>query len=151
MEEANQNLTDEEKKAIENLKSYIKADIFYNEGTKIESDFDKFCYGHCKDINVVLNLVNDLLKSNIELDKECTRLEEKEIDLEKENKEQKEMLVHRIKYTSELEKDLFENCSNYVIPKEKIEEKIKFINEFEENLYYKENVILVLNELLASK
>ena len=48
-------------------------------------------------------------------------------ELEKENTELKEMLQNRIKYTQELEKDLFENCSNYVVPKSVIREKIKDI------------------------
>lgn len=38
----------------------------------------------------------------------------------KENKELKCMLKNRIKYTNELEKDLFENCRKYVIPKKEI-------------------------------
>ena len=42
-----------------------------------------------------------------------------------ENKELKEMLKHRIEYTNKLEKDLFQNASNYVIPKSKVEEKIE--------------------------
>ena len=41
-------------------------------------------------------------------------------------KELEEMLKHRIKYTNELEKDLFENASNYVIPKSKVREKIEY-------------------------
>lgn len=44
-----------------------------------------------------------------------------------ENKELKEMLKHRIEYTNKLEKDLFQNASNYVIPKSKIKEKIEDI------------------------
>ena len=48
-------------------------------------------------------------------------------ELEKENKELKEMLKNRIKYTQELEKDLFENASHYVVPKSVIKEKIKEI------------------------
>lgn len=36
------------------------------------------------------------------------------------NKELEEMLKHRIKYTNELEQDLYENASNYVIPKSKV-------------------------------
>ena len=34
-------------------------------------------------------------------------------------------LKKRIKYCNELEKDLFENCSNYVVSKAKIKEKIE--------------------------
>lgn len=51
--------------------------------------------------------------------------------LEKENAELKAMLKNRIKYTQELEQDLFENCSNYVVPKSVIREKIdKLEREF---------------------
>lgn len=53
-------------------------------------------------------------------------------ELEKENAEFKEMLKNRIKYTQELEKDLFENCSNHVVPKSVIREKInKLGKEFD--------------------
>ena len=51
--------------------------------------------------------------------------------LQKENKELKEdrdkfkkELLKRITYCNELEKDLFENGSNYVIPKQKVKDKI---------------------------
>jgi hypothetical protein len=45
---------------------------------------------------------------------------------EKEEKEKfKKALGKRITYCNELEKDLFENCSNYVISKDKIREKIE--------------------------
>ena len=50
-----------------------------------------------------------------------------------ENKELKEMLKHRIEYTNKLEKDLFENASNYVIPKSKIKAKIEIRKEEKEN------------------
>lgn len=50
----------------------------------------------------------------------------------KENEELKEdrdkfkkALGKRITYCNELEKDLFENCSNYVIPIQKVKDKIK--------------------------
>lgn len=39
-------------------------------------------------------------------------------------KEMEEMLKHRIKYTHELEQDLFENARNYVVPKSDIQNKI---------------------------
>ena len=41
------------------------------------------------------------------------------------NRELKRHLIKRIEYTNKLEKDLFENASNYVIPKSKIEAKIE--------------------------
>ena len=50
----------------------------------------------------------------------------------KENEELKEdrdkfkkALGKRITYCNELEKDLFENCSNYVIPIQKVKDKIE--------------------------
>ena len=43
------------KEAINNLQEYIENDTFYTGETKIESDFDRFCYNHCEDIAKVLN------------------------------------------------------------------------------------------------
>jgi hypothetical protein len=51
----------------------------------------------------------------------------------KQNRKLDEMLKHRIKYTNELEKDLFENTSNYVVPKSVIKEKIEKVNKRIEN------------------
>lgn len=53
-------------------------------------------------------------------------------ELEKENAELKAMLKNRIRYTQELEQDLFENCSNYVVPKSVIREKIEEIQKLYE-------------------
>ena len=45
---------------------------------------------------------------------------EKEIEkLQKENEELKNLMAHKNDYTKKLEEDLFENCSNYVIPVQK--------------------------------
>lgn len=38
-------------------------------------------------------------------------------------------MAHKNGYTGALEKDLFENCSNYVVPKSKIKEKIEELNK----------------------
>lgn len=43
----------------------------------------------------------------------------------KENKELKSLIAHKNEYIKKLEKDLFENASNYVIPKQKIKGKIE--------------------------
>jgi hypothetical protein len=44
------------------------------------------------------------------------------------------MLKHRIKYTRELEQDLFENARNYVIPISVIQNKIRpVIDELEKD------------------
>ena len=47
----------------------------------------------------------------------------------------KKALAKRITYCNELEKDLFENCSNYVISKQKVKDKIEELNkQLEEDL-----------------
>ena len=54
----------------ENLKTYIKEDIFYKEYLKNKnkkfSDFDKFCIQHCKDIEELLE-ENEKLKAELQL------------------------------------------------------------------------------------
>lgn len=79
-------------------------------------------------------------------------------------KELEGMLKNRIKYTNELEKDLFENCANYVISKSKIKEKLKEIEKQEvqelkglkgqDRYYIKQKFIYkksILEELLEEK
>lgn len=71
----------------------------------------------------------------------------------------KKALAKRITYCNELEKDLFENCSNYVVPKQKIKDKIEELKSnplkikqndkyyFETHAYNK-IIISVLQELI---
>ena len=47
----------------------------------------------------------------------------------KENKELKEIIARKNGYTQSLEEDLFGNASNYVIPKQKIKDKIEVLQE----------------------
>ena len=71
--------------------------------------------------------------------------------LQKENEELKEMLKNRIRYTNELEQDLFENASNYVVSKDKIRDKIKELEEELSNEMFENEVrakIEILQELL---
>lgn len=98
--------------AINNLKRYIEEDFAFREPIKNLSDFDKFCYNHCKDIETVLGYVKEL---------------------EEEKDKLKEGLVKRIAYCNELEKDLFENCENYVVNKSKIRDKIEELEKTKEN------------------
>ena len=44
----------------ENLKKYIEEDITFREPIKNMSDFDRYCYNHCKDIEAVLAEINKL-------------------------------------------------------------------------------------------
>ncbi len=67
------------------------------------------------------------------------------------------MLSNRIAYTQVLEKDLFENCENYVVNKDKIRDKIKELEEEKGNYFSqcfieeRENKIQVLKELLEGE
>ena len=49
-------MSEEEIKAIEQLKKYTEEDVIYKEN-KPQSDFDEFCINHCKDIETILNLI----------------------------------------------------------------------------------------------
>lgn len=63
-------------KYIENLREYINEDDIYTGKAKIESDFDNFCYNHCKDID-------DLLKAYKKAKNEYLKLHERNNDLER--------------------------------------------------------------------
>lgn len=73
------------------------------------------------------------------------------------NKELQEMLKHRIKYTNELEEDLFQKANNYVISKDKIREKLKEIIEIRNKEFdtigisMRGSAIDVLKELLEEE
>ena len=76
--------------------------------------------------------------------------------LEKEKAELERMLRHRIKYSQELEEDLVENCSNYVVPKSVIREKIEELEKEIKDYQCEENKInlyqrKVLKELLGEE
>ena len=74
----------------ENLKTYIKEDIIYQEYLKNKnknfSDFDKFCIQHCKDIEELLE-ENEKLKAELQLYQGALKREHEAIhranDLEK--------------------------------------------------------------------
>lgn len=44
----------------ENLKKYIEEDMAFREPLLLISDFDRYCYNHCKDIEAVLAEINKL-------------------------------------------------------------------------------------------
>ena len=46
-------------------------------------------------------------------------------ELRKENEEIKKILSYEIEYRQKLEEDLYQSCSNYVVPKDKIKELIE--------------------------
>lgn len=115
---------------------------------------------------------NELLRTDIESWKKyCEEIEEEQTEmsnkncelefeiekLQKENEELKRLMAHKNRYTKLLEDDLFENCSNYVIPIQKIKDKIKEIGEkikYEENekvVIYLHKQKNILQELLESE
>ena len=80
----------------ENLKTYIKEDIIYQEYLKNKnknfSDFDKFCIQHCKDIE-------ELLEENEKLKADYGNKVQIERDLLKEeNKKYKEVIDDAIQF-----------------------------------------------------
>lgn len=82
-------------------------------------------------------------ETEMELETRITELEEK-------NKELKMLMAHKNGYTQQLEQDLYENGSNYVIPKQKIKDKIEEVKN-EEDLYARGNIIAILQELLEEE
>ena len=77
--------------------------------------------------------ISNLIAENKDLKEENEGLKTKLDTLIEKYKDLKEMLKHRIEYTNKLEKDLFQNASNYVIPKSKIKAKIEIRKEEKEN------------------
>ena len=103
-------------------------------------------YKRVLEINEVLLKENEEL-NNIELKSKggtikislegVLSLENKIKQLEKENFDLKNSLSWRITYCQELEKDLFENCENFVISKDKIKEQIKRYAKLSDDFYDK--------------
>jgi len=63
------------------------------------------------------------------LNTEAKRLFEAIMQIADDRDKYKNALIKRIKYCNELEKDLFENCSNYVVSKDKIRKEIEEIKQ----------------------
>lgn len=123
-----------------------------------KNDFDKFL----SDYKRVLK-ENEELKSRLKAttmvfrDKTIQTYRDNEIELtsritnlQKENEELKTLIAHKNGYTQQLEQDLYENASNYVIPKQKIKDKIEEVKS-EEDLYARGNIIAILLELLEEE
>ena len=121
-------MSEEEKKAIEVLKLASISDL-----DKVNVEF------------IGQGFVQQAIKTLLQA------LEEKNKEIE----ELKRLMVYKNGYTAELEKDLFENCSNYVVPKSVIREKIKIYKSYGricDGDYYVNNVeIKTLEELLEGK
>ena len=92
----------------ERLKQYLEEDVIYSEyknGKCDMSDFDKFCIEHCKDIECLLNEVEEqkeviqtyetLLKTNIEENKQLKEEKQELIDYLKEKKKEYKELYNK--------------------------------------------------------
>lgn len=73
-------------------------------------------------------------------------LENKIKQLKKENFDLKDRLSWRIIYCQELEKDLFENCENFVISKDRVKEQIKKYAKLSDDFYSKWKKLSPFNE-----
>ena len=89
--------------------------------------------------------MNKLYGIDIYLNKEQVKIIE---NLFKEIEELKENMRKRIIYCNELEKDLFENCSNYVVSKDKIK---TIIEELQEDIKYSANPLSIDNSKIGIK
>lgn len=93
-------MNDEEKRKYEAFQYWIQT----NTERGVTAIPDNLCL-------FVVNLIEKLQKGNEELKEDRDKF--------------KKELLKRITYCNELEKDLFENCSKYVIPIQKIKDKIE--------------------------
>ena len=93
-------MNDEEKRKYEAFQYWIQT----NTERGVTAIPDNLCL-------FVVNLIEKLQKGNEELKEDRDKFKKK--------------LLKRITYCNELEKDLFENCSKYVIPIQKIKDKIE--------------------------
>ena len=131
-------MNEEEKKAIQMLNKFITEHKFYN--IKHSDNLED-------NIEIVLNLIEKLQKKNEILKEEkeqaweewnnleqgsCEteqKLKQQIKKLQKENEEVKRLIAHKNGYTKKLEEDLFENAENYVIPIQKVKDKIEKIKK----------------------
>lgn len=93
------------------------------------------------------NSINKEENEAIEMFEFCSRyncvLDEKRTEiilnlikqLQKENEELKRLMAHKNGYTKLLEEDLFENCENFVISKDKIKGQIKRYAKLSDDCY----------------
>ena len=119
-------MSEEEKKAIEYLKQNDIAEIQYD-----NYGLESIHRIGIDEKYIILNLIEK---------------QQKEID------DLKQLMAHKNGYTKQLEEDLFENASNYVVSKDKIREKIKEYKGLKEidKMAYEEQ-IKPLQELLKEE
>ena len=85
-----------------------------------------------------LHYVEDLLQEAYKVIlSDYKRVLKENEELQEDRNKFKKALGKRITYCNELEKDLFENGSNYVIPKQKVKDKIEELKQERDETYTK--------------
>ena len=162
-------MNEREKKAVERIE-----DTFYSDLGKGINKFQKIKLYEdgIRDVRILLNLLEKLQKENEILKEEkeqaweewnnleqgsCEteqKLKQQIKKLQKENEELKRLIAHKNGYTKKLEEDLFENAENYVIPIQKVKDKISE-RRFELQQEYKDfeddAILIVLQELIEGR
>ena len=96
-------------------------------------------YCNCNELNTILGKHCDGSKNVAyamqHILSDYKRVLKENEELKEDRDKFKKALGKRITYCNELEKDLFENCSNYVISKQKVKDKIEELNQ-----YYKKEI-----------
>nr|DAJ80921.1 MAG TPA: hypothetical protein [Bacteriophage sp.] len=136
----------------EEEKGDIELDIEAKYVDKTEKEFlSNITYAECVYILTPENKYCDKIRelSVLKLCEIIEKLQKENEELKEDRDKFKKALGKRITYCNELEKDLFENGSNYVIPKQKVKEKIEEL--IKEGRHYNANKIEVLQELLEKR
>lgn len=105
------NSIEEDIKNAEHFIKSIKTDKEYKEENGWHGYYNKEIVELARILQHILSDYKRVLKENEELKEDRDKF--------------KKALGKRITYCNELEKDLFENCSNYVIPIQKVKDKIE--------------------------
>lgn len=106
-----ENNIEEDIKILENFINWLKTDFEYNSGEEIKAiEHILSDYKRILEINEVLLKENEELTiSNKEIDKECSRLEKKEVELINENEHYTDLIYALKTYYDITEEDL-EKC-----------------------------------------
>ena len=117
-----------ERSSIEEDIEYIQNFLEYSQDMINDMDYERTVNVTIQqnEINALEHILSDykrVLKENKELQEDRNKF--------------KKALGKRITYCNELEKDLFENGSNYVIPKQKVKDKIEELKQERDETYTK--------------
>lgn len=117
-----ENSIEKDEEILNNIKAYMQENIDNGCHKFVYNDlgYDEKCVDVINAIEHILSDYKRVLKENEELKEDRDKF--------------KKALGRRITYCNELEKDLFENSSNYVIKKQKVKDKIEELKKKVEEL-----------------